>query len=449
MKKIMIILLVLLLTGMTCSAAGLRKTFECDNGDSLRYYTGEDNTVRITAHYGKATELVIPDMIDEKPVTGIDDGAFRNSAFKTVTLPQSLQYIGQNVFYDCSDLSSIEIPASVKTIGARAFSFCTALETVHLPEGLEQIENETFSYCSRLSSVEIPGSVASINSEAFQSCKNLKSIALPDGVISIGYMAFGDCASLSEITLPSGLKEIGDSAFWQCGALAQIEFPDSLKSIGKLAFTGCSELRAISIPADVESIGAGAFAGLQLDSFELPEDQDRFAVVDGVLYDNSEGRLISCVLPTKTPETLILPPGTKGISGYAFLSCDRLTSVTLPEGVQIIADSAFEGCSALEEVNLPASVMQIREDAFAGCPSLRLLVERDSYAAQYAKENKLAYAYSDGKGEPMSEGMRTFLLSLAVAFLGVCFWYAASWRKDTLRQILSKYRRPRHTEAGR
>ena len=45
----------------------------------------------------------------------------------SVTLSQSLEYIGSYAFYDCESLKSITIPASVTQIGKYAFAYCSSL----------------------------------------------------------------------------------------------------------------------------------------------------------------------------------------------------------------------------------------------------------------------------------------------------------------------------------
>ncbi len=55
----------------------------------------------------------------------------------------------------------------------------------------------------------------------------------------------------------------------------------------------------------------------------------------------------------------------------------------------------FAICKSLTSIEIPESVTEIGEDAFYGCDSLTLIVEKDSYAAQYAKENDIPYTYPD------------------------------------------------------
>ena len=52
-------------------------------------------------------------------------------------------------------------------------------------------------------------------------------------------------------------------------------------------------------------------------------------------------------------------------------------------------------CTSLRDLTIPASIANIGKSAFSGCPNLTLTVHRDSYAAQYAKENNIPYEYTD------------------------------------------------------
>ena len=49
----------------------------------------------------------------------------------SIEIPDSVTYIGDNAFRDCTSLVSITIPDSVTSIGNDAFYDCTSLETVY------------------------------------------------------------------------------------------------------------------------------------------------------------------------------------------------------------------------------------------------------------------------------------------------------------------------------
>jgi hypothetical protein len=60
-----------------------------------------------------------------------------------------------------------------------------------------------------------------------------------------------------------------------------------------------------------------------------------------------------------------------------------------------IGDIAFLECYSLYLAYVPASVYEIGKDAFDKCLNLTLVVEKDSYAEEYARKNALDYMYND------------------------------------------------------
>ena len=79
----------------------------------------------------------------------------------------------------------------------------------------------------------------------------------------------------------------------------------------------------------------------------------------------------------------------------SIVGCDYLTSILIPDTVTEIEDYAFSGCSRLSSVKIPASVTAIGKKVFEECDEISLVVEEDSYAAQYAEENGIPYNYPD------------------------------------------------------
>ena len=69
--------------------------------------------------------------------------------------------------------------------------------------------------------------------------------------------------------------------------------------------------------------------------------------------------------------------------------------ITIPDSGTALGDWAFRGCTALTRLAIPDSVTSIGYDTFGSCPDLTLTVGRGSYAAQYAEENSIPYAFAN------------------------------------------------------
>lgn len=63
-------------------------------------------------------------------VKTINNAAFCDTHLTNIALPNGLETIEQNAFFECDNLKSIAIPDSVTLIGKSAFSVCDSLETI-------------------------------------------------------------------------------------------------------------------------------------------------------------------------------------------------------------------------------------------------------------------------------------------------------------------------------
>lgn len=88
----------------------------------------------------------IPSQIDGKTVVGIANSAFYyEQGIKSITLPDTLQYINDQAFAYCNSLTQIIIPASVRKIGTNAFLPCENLADVYIKSTNISIANYAFS----------------------------------------------------------------------------------------------------------------------------------------------------------------------------------------------------------------------------------------------------------------------------------------------------------------
>lgn len=156
--------------------------------DDIYYNIGMDMEAEVTYKgYSYITsqiysgDVVIPSAVTingrEYPVTSIDSHAF----------------------FSCKDLNSVVIPNTVTFIGEGAFD-SSGVASVSLPNGLLMINNNMFGYCSRLTSVEIPESVQVIGEAAFIWCTGLTSITIPAAVVNVKNYAFESCTNLKTVT---------------------------------------------------------------------------------------------------------------------------------------------------------------------------------------------------------------------------------------------------------
>lgn len=151
---------------------------------------------------------------------------------ETVTVPDFITVIGNNAFFNCSNIQSINIHKNVKSIGNNAFQNCAALSNVNFETGskLNSIGEAAFYNCTALTSIDIPENVTKIDTFAFID-SGLKSINISKSVTDIGEGAFNGCTALSDVTFEAGskLSSIGEGAFYGCTALTRIDIPENLK----------------------------------------------------------------------------------------------------------------------------------------------------------------------------------------------------------------------------
>lgn len=130
--------------------------------------------------------------------------------------------ISPYAFYNCRSIKSVEIDG-VSTIARLAFSGCTGITSVTLSNSVEYIGGGAFENCTGLTSITLPVSVKSIGESAFYGCKALKSVIIEK----------------NEDVATGRLTSIVDNAFYESG-LESINLPVSVKAIGEKVFCNCS-----------------------------------------------------------------------------------------------------------------------------------------------------------------------------------------------------------------
>lgn len=193
--------------------------------------------------------LDIPDSVDT-----IHRGAFGESGLKSITLPQKLDRISEELFYWCSDLSSVKTGSDIFLIDNNAFFHCSSLSEFEFPANLRRIGISAFE-ASGIEAVLLPQSVRTVGRYAFADCDSLREVVLSDSISRITGNCFNSCHALETIHLPQKLKKIGPRAFEACSSLKELHIPDGAVALGERAFSQCSSLEKLYIPSSVTEIG--------------------------------------------------------------------------------------------------------------------------------------------------------------------------------------------------
>ncbi len=148
----------------------------------------------------------------EEGVEKIESRAFKNSIVTTISMPNSCNSLGEEVFAECHSLKQISLSEHLKEIPEKAFKHTFSLDSIDIPSSVQIIQPEAFLE-SRLITISLPNELKTIAPKTFSGCKILFKLNLPSSLTSIGSQAFKDCINLSYIDIPSSCVKIEDEAF--------------------------------------------------------------------------------------------------------------------------------------------------------------------------------------------------------------------------------------------
>lgn len=182
----------------------------------------------------------------------------------TLTLPETLTYIGGSAFQDCAFTGELHLPNNLEYIGDRAFSEAGYfVGGLRIPDNIKTIREWAFSgnYKKHFNGSLELNNVQELGANAFDGCLFTGDLVIPEGVTEISSKCFKG-VNFSHIIFPNSLKEIKECAFVGESKLeGTLIFPESLVSIERSAFDGCSQINSVIFPSKLQMIGQTAFNG--------------------------------------------------------------------------------------------------------------------------------------------------------------------------------------------
>lgn len=228
-------------------------------------------------YYASLSTLVLPDSVKEiksnafyssdltsitlnEGLETIGEGAFTYCNLEEITLPDSLITLGASAFSMNFSLTKVTFGSNLISIGNNAFQNCPLTGVITLPASLETLGEEVF-YSTSSAASGITDFVVEAGSEHFSTENGL--LMDKDKTQVLAYAGGNERTSL---TLPETIKEIKPYAFQRAANLTSLTLNDGLERIDDYGLAYLPNVAALEIPSSVTYVGYSAFAGFRTTS---------------------------------------------------------------------------------------------------------------------------------------------------------------------------------------
>lgn len=317
--------------------------------------------------------IIIPSTVKR-----IETNAFRNNqTLETVIMQekdgQGVEYIGDDVFRGCPNLTTVQMANTVKEMGAQTFYNCTNLMNIKISTSLNTIENYAFAGCKNLQQIEFPEGIININSSAFRDCSNLETVIFSNTIQTISGTAFIKCNNLKNIEIAEGNKNLTlENGILLCenDINKQTEMiiileeaidtetntfvvPDSVTFLQDEILDQYTNITTVQIPTSVQTISP-LFIGKNITNVIIVNP--RYEVIGNAVYTKgTENEAVTMVRYFGNEATVNVKDGTKIIGQYCFRD-KNLSQIILPGTLEEIQQQAFLYCNNLKSLSLGEKV---------------------------------------------------------------------------------------------
>lgn len=303
-----------------------------------------------------------------------------------VTIPDTVEVVGESAFENNQKVQFVVIPKSVKRLDAYVFWGCNNLEEVVLGKGLTAVDEYSFAGCTGLKQITIPENIQSIDAQAFAGCVNLTDIYIPATVTGIAEDAFLNCDNVTihadegSVAAQFSQKLAEQKNRDPLVTAAPVQTPTAVSRPDTQATTepvSTATPAPVATPVPGNVLGSTIIVGNHALVMVHPGEekvQQGYTEPEAGQENNGESQDITAETENgKVPEwmyyrnqsvsAVTIPESTTEIGRFAF-SRSSLRTVTIPEGVTTIDYASFYHCDNLDNVVLPDTVNTVGAKAF-------------------------------------------------------------------------------------
>ncbi|MBO5369776.1 MAG: leucine-rich repeat domain-containing protein, partial [Clostridia bacterium] len=328
-------------------------------------------------------QITIPD-----GVSTIESFAFSDTGISEITLPASVEMLGDGVFYRCDSLVAINVDESNEFFASDEYGVLYDkyyTELICCPSGTQMTEysvNENVSFMRNF---------------AFANCSSLETVEIQEndaGVSEISMGLFMDCTSLKTVYIPGYVMIIGDDAFGGCESLADIYYGNTEEVwYNNVSVGGGNDFSNVTFHFEDPVIDSGVCG----DNLEWVLNNDNVLIISGYgdmyswSYDAPWAEYVSTI------RTVIFDGEITSIGDTAFAGFAVMPDIILPETLVTIGNEAFLECESLPMIMIPDSVTSIGEFAFKGCNSLSRIDVSENNTTYSSDEYGVLYSADKSK----------------------------------------------------
>ncbi len=317
------------------------------------YSGNETNTLTIPSSFKlKESDNISYDVTEVAPTVFTN---FDKSAVKTLIIEDGIEFIGENAFKDCRNLTDLRLPSSLNTISNSAFQNCSGLKTIDLPSSLTSIGDYAFSGVSKIEKLTIAStSSVTIGAYAFQNCGSLKKLWLPSTLTSVGEGAFAGCNGIthlisnienpSSVISPAVFSISSENTANTSTLFVPYESNDNYDNTWETKFSNI-------VKGDyVDDLSMGGMTYSCYKRVVGGTDEWLAILTKSVSNDGKIQSSVTLDEPVSAGSNEKIYYTVTAIGKHSFLNRSGITKLELPSSIASIGDKAFYGCSGISEI---------------------------------------------------------------------------------------------------